>query len=147
MSSAQRVKVTFTRLPALMVRNRMIVIASFGPVPAPREPAPRGPDLHYMPQRGRRPVRGGLPPVRAGPRLNCGDRHRRQPGPVGARRARAGPGAAVGHGPAVAVDEGDAPAGASPGGGEGCGEVAAGAGVPRAVRPGLARRVRAALPR
>src|SRR5260221_1397267 len=104
MSSAQRVKVTFTRLPALMVRNRMIVIASFGPVPAPREPAPRGPDLHYMPQRGRRPVRGGLPPVRAGPRLTCGDRHQRHAGPLGARRTAAVPGSAVRHGPTLAAD-------------------------------------------
>src|SRR5580693_5577835 len=129
MMTAYRIKITFEGQVALVVRDRVIVVASSGGPAAAGEPAPRAADLHPVPEPGCGPVAGGLEPVGAGAGLDRGDLDRGQPGSlVAAGRPGPGPGAPVSDRPPGRVGQGDAPAraGAS---GERSGQVAASGGV------------------
>src|SRR5262249_54983881 len=56
--ATKRIKVAFARFAAFVVRDRVVVIAPYGPPAASGEPTPRGADLHDVPQAGGGPVPG-----------------------------------------------------------------------------------------
>ena len=92
----------------------MVVVTAHRRAAAAREAAPGASGLDDVPQRIRGLIPGRFALVGADPGLNRPDLDRREPmtGITAAGRPRPGAGTPVGHGPAVAADEGDAPLGA-----------------------------------
>ena len=111
MPSAKRRQIAFTRSSALVVRQRVVIVALSGDAPAARERAGPLPDLDDVMQRIRDPVTRHLAGVRAGPGLDRTDPHRCQPAcPVWTIRRWRAAGAAVRHSPALPVSQRHAPA-------------------------------------
>ena len=133
--SAERAAIAFARASALIGRDRMILIGMLSWPSAAGIAAGSLPNVDQVAERGRHPVRGGLPLMAAVPGLKFLDLDLRQPGYlVGARRPRTCAGAAMGDGPPIWIGNRHAPPGPRSGGDRG-GQFAA-RGRVQDIKPG-----------